>query len=305
MKRCALVLICAGFLALGCIAAEPGPAAAKLGISSAAQGGAAGAEGATIAAPQFKPDEIADFAKWEDFLTTAKIVDQKQLPLEEGVTQPWKLTLEKDGVTRNAVWKNVSGLVGGHKEGWKTEIAAYRLSKALGLNMVPPTVEREFRGDKGSCQLWVDSWKNFEGITKEKIQPKGIKYTYFIRELCLQRAFDNLIANEDRHQRNYLITEDWRMILIDHSRTFQTTGKFTKSLIYDEHFKEGKNFIMDTLPRKFYEAIKALTAASIREIVGDTLTDNEIAAMMARQALMIAWIENHIKEKGEAYVLYD
>jgi hypothetical protein len=39
--------------------------------------------------------------------------------------------------------------------------------------------------------------------------------------------------------------------------------------------------------------------------VGDTLTDNEIAAMMARQALMIAWIENHIKEKGETYVLYD
>jgi hypothetical protein len=27
--------------------------------------------------------------------------------------------------------------------------------------------------------------------------------------------------------------------------------------------------------------------------------------MMARQALVIAWIENHIKEKGETYVLYD
>jgi hypothetical protein len=294
MKRCALVLICAGFLALGQVAAIAAP-----------RGGAACAEGTTIAAPQFKPDEIIDFAKWEDFLTTAKLVDQKQLPESEGVTQPWKLTLEKDGVTRNAVWKNMSGIVGGHKEGWLTEIAAYRLSKALGLNMVPPTVEREFRGNKGSCQLWVDSWKNFEAITKEKLQPKGIKYTYFIRDLCLQRAFDNLIANEDRHQRNYLITEDWRMILIDHSRTFQTTAKFTKSLIYDEHFKEGKNFIMDTLPRKFYEAIKALTAASIREIVGDTLTDNEIAATMARQVLIVAWIENHIKEKGETYVLYD
>jgi len=276
MKKCAWVILCAGFLAL-----------------------------AIHAAAQFKADEIADFAKWEDFLATAKIVGETQLPMSEGVTQPWKLTLEKDGVTRNAVWKNAEGIVGGYKEGWKTEIAAYRLSKALGLNMVPPTVQREFHGNKGSCQLWMVYWKNFEAITKEKLQPKGIKYTYFIRDLCLQRAFDNLIANVDRHQRNYLITEDWQMILIDHSRTFRTGREYTKGLIYDEHNKESSKFIMDTLPRKFYEAIKGLTAASIREIVGDTLTDEEISAMVARQALMIAWIENHIKEKGEAYVLYD
>jgi len=254
---------------------------------------------------QFKPEEITDYAKWEDFLATAKIVDQRRLPESEGVTRPWELTLEKDGVTRHAAWKNVSGTVRGYKESWKAEIAAYRLSKALGLNMVPPTVEREFQGDKGSCQLWVDFWKNFEKITKEKLQPKGIKYSYFIRALCLQRAFDNLISNEDRHQRNYLITEDWRMILIDHSRTFRTTAKFTKNLIYDEKYKEGKNFIMDTLPRKFYEAIKGLSAASIREIVGATLTDEEIASTVARKDLMVAWIEKHIKEMGETYALYD
>jgi hypothetical protein len=294
MRKTAWVLVCAG--ALGFLA---------LGIQAAARGGAASAEGATIAAPQFKADEIADFAKWEDFLATAKIVKEERLPMSEGVTQPWKLTLEKDGVTNNAVWKNLSGMVKGFKESWTAEIAAYKLSKALGLNMVPPTVEREFQGKKGSIQLWVPYWKNFEAITKDKLQPKGIKYTYFIRALCLQRAFDNLVSNEDRHQRNYLITEDWRMILIDHSRTFRTTNKFIKNLIYDENFKEGKNFIMDTLPRKFYEAIKALTAASIREIVGATLTDEEISATMARQALMVAWIEKHIKEKGETYVLYD
>jgi hypothetical protein len=253
---------------------------------------------------QFKPEEITDYAKWEDFLATAKIVGEKRLPESEGVTRPWELTLEKDGVTRHAAWKNPAG-GRGYKESWKTEIAAYRLSKYLGLNMVPPTVEREFQGDKGSCQLWVAYWKNFEAITKEKLQPKGIKYTYFIRELCLQRAFDNLISNEDRHQRNYLITEDWRMILIDHSRTFRTTAKFTKNLIYDENFKEGKNFIMDTLPRKFVEILKTLTAASIRDVVGETLTDEEISATIARKDLMVAWIDKHIKEKGETYALYD
>ena len=85
----------------------------------------------------------------------------------------------------------------------------------------------------------------------------------------------------------------------------RTTAKFTRNLIYDENFKEGKNFIMDTLPRKFYEAIKGLTAASIREIVGATLTNDEIASTIARKNLMLAWLEKHIKEKGEVYVLYD
>ncbi len=254
---------------------------------------------------QYKPEETPDFAKWEEFLATAKIIDQRQMPISEGVTQPWHLTLEKDGLKKSAVWKNISGLQKGFKESWKAEIAAYRLSKFLGLNMVPPTVEKEFRGDRGSCQLFAEYWKDFEKITKEKAQPKGIKYTYFLRALYLQRAFDNLISNEDRHQRNYLITEDWRMILIDHSRTFRTTSKFTKKLIYDEKFKEGKNFIMDALPRKFYENVKSLTKPAIKDVVGEYLTDEEIEAMLTRKELMIAWIENHIKEKGEAYVLYD
>jgi hypothetical protein len=254
---------------------------------------------------QLKPEEISDYSKWEEFLVSAKITDQRQMTIGEGVTQPWQLTMEKDGLTKSAVWKNAIGLQKGFKESWKAEIAAYRLSKFLGLNMVPPTVEKEFRGDRGACQLFAEHWKDFEKITKEKAQPKGIKYTYFLRSLYLQRAFDNLISNEDRHQRNYLITEDWRMILIDHSRSFRTTAKFTKKLIYDEKFKEGKNFIMDALPRKFYESIKSLTKPSIKDVVGEYLTDEEIDATLARRDLMVAWIENHIKEKGEAYVLYD
>ena len=141
--------------------------------------------------------------------------------MDLAVTHPWTLTLEKDGVQHRAVWKDVFGeRVGGFKETWKGEIAAYRLSRALGLNMVPPTVEREFKGNRGSCQMWVDSWNNLETIIEKKLNPPGIKAMYFARATCLQRAFDNLIYNVDRHRRHYLVMEDWRMILIDHSRSF-------------------------------------------------------------------------------------
>ncbi len=249
--------------------------------------------------------EQAEYDKWEDFLKTAKVVAQKQMTGPLAVTNPWILTLEKDGLQHKAVWKDIFGeRIGGFKETWKGEIAAYRMSRALGLHMVPATVEREYKGSRGSCQIWVDSWNTLETIIKKKLNPPGIKALYFARELCLQRAFDNLIYNVDRHQRNYLIMEDWRMILIDHSRSFGTSKKAKTDLIYDEKYKEGPQFIMESLPRTFVEALKSLTAESVGISVGDYLTDDEIAATMARRDLIIAWLDKRIAQVGETKVLY-
>jgi len=252
------------------------------------------------------PEEYqANCDKWEDFLKTARVVAQRQLTGDEAVTNPWVLTLEKDGLRRQALWKDVFGeRIGGFKETWKGEIAAYRLSRTLGLNMVPMTVEREYQGNRGSCQLWLEPWNNLETIIKKKLNPPGIKALYFARALGLQRAFDNLIYNVDRHQRNYLILDDWRMILIDHSRSFGTSKKARTKLFYDENHPEGPQFIMSPLPRAFVDALKGLTAATVRTSVGDYLTDDEVAATMARRDLIIAWLDKHIAAVGEARVLY-
>jgi hypothetical protein len=254
---------------------------------------------------QLTAEDQAAYDKWEDFLKTAKVVDQEQITGPLAVTNPWILTLEKDGVRHKAVWKDIYGeRIGGFKETWKGEIAAYRLSRALGLNMVPVTVEREFKGSRGSCQLWIEGWNTLETILKNKLNPPGIKALYNARNLCLQRAFDNLIYNVDRHQRNYLIMEDWRMILIDHSRSFGTSKKACSDLIYDEKFKEGPQFIMETLPRAFFESLKALTAESVRTAVGDYLTDAEIGCLISRRDLIVAWLDKRIAALGEARVLY-
>jgi hypothetical protein len=259
----------------------------------------------SLALGQFTAAEQADYEKWEEFLKTAKVVDSRQLPMSEGVTQPYALTLEKDGVRHMALWKNALGeRAGGYKETWKGEIAAYRLSRYLGLHMVPPTVEREYHGDRGSCQLWIDAPLNMETMVKKNLTPPGIQNAYFHRALHIQRAFDNLISNEDRHRRNYLITEDWRLILIDHSRSFRTTKKFTTRLIYDEKNKENPNFIMASMPRALYDALRALTPETVRTVVGEYLTDEEVAATMARQVLMVAWLEKYIAKEGETKVLY-
>ncbi len=253
---------------------------------------------------QFTSEEVVEREKWEDFLQNAEVVEQNQMVSREAVTSPWVLTLEKDGVRKKALWKNPEGLMKGFLENWKWEIAAYRLDKYLGLIMVPPTVERRFRGDRGSCQLWVDAKMSLKEKMEKNIDTPSYKVFPWNRALFLQRAFDNLIANEDRHQNQYLITEDWRMILIDHSRTFRTSKKFTSNLIYSEKGKESK-YLMKELPRAFYEKLKALNQEIIAEVVGEYLTEKEAEAVLMRKDLMIQWIEDRIKQFGEDKVLYD
>jgi hypothetical protein len=50
--------------------------------------------------------------------------------------------------------------------------------------------------------------------------------------------------------------------------------------------------------------MKALTPEIVRTVVGEYLTDEEIAATMARRDLIIAWLDKRIAELGEAKVIY-
>lgn len=252
---------------------------------------------------QFTPEQLAEREKWENLLQTAEIVGQTQLGGTEAVTEPWVLDLEKDGVKFRAIWKNPIGRVKGFMESWKWEIAAYQLDKLLGFNMVPPTVEKRFRGDLGSCQLWIEDTFTLKHKEENDIKIPSYKIAPWNKALYIQRAWDNLLDNEDRHQNQFLITQDWRMILIDHSRSFGTSKKQTSRLIYDEKFKEGPR-LMKQLPRELYEKIKALTADQIKSAAGDYLTDAEIEGVLKRRDLVVAWVENYIKEMGEDQVLY-
>ncbi len=252
---------------------------------------------------QLTPEEKASREKWEEFLKTAKIVGQKQQKSREAVTEPWELTLEKNGVTRKALWKNAEGRMRGFLENWRGEIAAYRLDKYIGLNMVPPTVEKEFRGERGSCQLWVDYWIKARHKNEQNIKVPSYKVFYYNRATYLRWAWDNLIANEDRHAGNIFITEDWRIILPDHSRSFRTSKKFTKNLIYTEKHKEGPR-IMRELPRTFVENLKSLNFELIRDIVGEYLTEEEINAVLLRRDLILEVVNERIKKLGEDKVLY-
>ncbi len=253
---------------------------------------------------QFTPGELNERAKWEKFLLEAKIISySKDYPESEAVTEPWTLVLEKDGVTRRALWKNPEGRFKGFLDSWKCEIAAYRLDKLLELNMVPPTVEKRFQGDRGSCMLMLENVITLRTKQEEKIKTPSYRVEPLNRITYLQRAWDNLIANPDRITGDILYTEDWRMIFIDHGRAFRSSKKYTKSLIFDEKYKGGPK-LMKKLPKAFVEKLKSLNFKLIREAVGEYLTNKEIEAVLIRRDLIIDWLDKQIKKLGEDEVLY-
>ena len=252
---------------------------------------------------QFRSEEIGQRPALEEYLKKARIVGSLRITGPEAVTSPWKLTLSDGNGTRFGLWKNPAGRLRGYLESWKTEIAAYRLDKALGLDMIPPTIERRFDGAAGSLQLWAESEMSLKTLIQGGIKRPASTDRDWNRAFDLQRAFDNLIANEDRHTSNVLITKDWRIVLIDHSRSFRTARKFTIGLLYSER-SPGGDQSPEELPRAFIEKIKALTPDSIAAAVGDYLTGDQIRAVLKRRDLMLADIDRLIRKKGEDRVLY-
>lgn len=296
-RRLALTLPAAAFtLAAGLLLACADP-------DAPADRTAAAPGGPTPGELQFTADELKARELWEDFLRTAELVSSRQLGGSEAVTKPWVLVLRKGDVTHQGLWKNAQGRMGGYWEGWNYEIAAYQLDKHLGLGMVPPTVERRFQGERGSCQYWIDNAMSLRDRDEKNIKMPLIKNFSWNRATYMQRLFDNLIANEDRHANNIFITADWRMVLIDHSRSFRTSGRFTKALLYSAKNPEGPR-LMSELPRALVEKVKALDFASVRAAVGEYLTDEEIRAVLARRDLILQEIDRLIKVNGEDKVLY-
>lgn len=256
---------------------------------------------------QFTPQEIARRDDAERFLVTSEIVDSA--PVGEGVTRPVRLTLRSDGIERRAVWKNVTTAPGEVPDEWRFEVAAYRMDKLLDLGMVPPTVEREFRGVKGSLQLWVDTAFSLLDIVDKDIRiPEAARAAVEDRKY-LTRAFDSLIANEDRTQQNVRYTTDWRTILIDHSRAFRSDPGSFEALYFGRHGTkkntEGRPFLIRRLPRTFGDKLRALTFAGVREAAGPYLTEAEVRAVMARRDLLLRDIEESTQEAGGSGFLYD
>ena len=103
----------------------------------------------------------------ERFLLTADVVEARQLG--QGTTNPWRLTLANGAYRHDAAFQSVEQRPDGVQQvgargeiafadSYHFNIAAYRIARLVGLgDMVPPSVERSWRGRRGAFTWWIDN----------------------------------------------------------------------------------------------------------------------------------------------------
>lgn len=235
----------------------------------------------------------------EAFLTKARIT--RIAAIGQGVTAPRRATLVLGDVTRSAAFKTidverpgVSQLSNGaievdFQDSWRTEVAAYEIDKMIGLGMVPATVEREHRGERGSLQWWVESeWSEAER-RRQGIRPVDtIGWNQRNLDMIL---FDNLIYNADRHLNNVLVTKNFELRLIDHSRAFRLL----------QGLKDAAG--MTQFSKRLLAGLEKLNRDELRRRVGRYLSGNQITTLLVRRDLILAQARKLVAEKGES-ILY-
>ncbi len=240
--------------------------------------------------------KFASYEEAEEFLRSAKIIKSKGVP--GGVTLPQKMTLEKDGRQEFAVFKTIDERKSGltqlrtgpevdFKDSWKFEIAAYELNKMLNMDMIPPVVERTHGMQKGSMQLWIDGCMTELERSTKKMQPPGPMG--WRQQIYKVRVFDNLIYNIDRNLGNLLITPDWRLIMIDHTRCFKSMGelRMAKDLTF--------------FSKSLMESLRGLNEKDCEARCGKYLTGPEIKSTLERRDKILALYEKAADTPGAVY----
>lgn len=237
-------------------------------------------------APRAWMDQRTSYEQW---LASAEVTALKEVG--EGVTNPTKVTLEHEGTVFYAIYKPLKrGRQRGYWESYQAEVAAYAMDKMLGLDMVPPTIVRRVKNDLGSLQLWVEGCDTYK-----RLEPKVPQTPQFSQQISRMKMFDNLIFNADRNAGNFLLDEDWNIVLIDHSRAFLESKRLMK-----EETKLPVQY-----DRKLVEQLKSLSQEQLELEFDGLLRGGQIKAILVRRDQILEHMDKLVAERGEARVLFN
>ena len=226
--------------------------------------------------------------EFEEYLRTAKIERIADIPI--GVTRPRRAYLASGGLASSFAWKPLKpGFQHGYFESYKSEIAAYELDKLLALNMVPPSVEKTFNGERGAAIMWVAPAKSFKdlGVTSAPAAPAQYQAAWN-RQIVKAKMFHNLINDIDPNLGNWLVDPAWNLILIDFSRSFTNGSQMVH--------------VLTRVDPDLWNKFKALTEASLTPVLSAYIGKGEIRSIIQRRDKMAQVIDKLIKEHGEATV---
>lgn len=210
---------------------------------------------------------VGRYREVEEYLRTAECDAMENV----GPDALKRCVLRPGGPVSRMAWKpELPGGYRGFRDSYKANIAAYELDKLLKLDMVPPVVERELQGHKGSATFWVE---NIVAVD-DKTLPPASERARWEKQLAQMMMFDTLIGNAERNRQNTLRDKAWNMVLLDHSRAF-TSGNETV-LTRTRH------------DPNFWARIEKLTRTQLDAALGSWLDANDITAILDRRERMRA-----------------
>ncbi len=244
------------------------------------------------------PGTLRSDAEREVFLRNGKVI--KARGVSTGINNTLRVTLEDGGITHDASFNDVDiakmsfqtadGTELNFKDSYKFNIAAYKLDRLIGLNMVPVYVERSVNGKRGSASWFVDDVQMMEKdrFQKKKAPPDQERWN---DQMYQVRVFNELVYNVDPNLGNLLITKEWGLVMIDFTRAF----RLHKTL------RSPKNLVR--VDRRVYEGMKKLNQDDLQRAIGQYANNPEIQGLLARRDKIVGFFDKEIAAKGEAAVM--
>jgi hypothetical protein len=225
-------------------------------------------------------------AELEEFMRTAPIVKIKKL--DTGITNPKRVTQERDGVSNDAVFKYEDTNPGieskakyiprrfNDSDRYVYDVAAYKLDRMLDWELVPTAVITEVEGDEGALSDWVENAINERDRLEQELPFSGYCKQY--EQYRMRFIFDILIHNDDRNLTNILWTkDDYMMKFIDHSLAFRSTEKRPKQ------YRKVTLEVSDLLRTR----LQSLDKDGLTQALSPYLHERQIEGILARRDLIL------------------
>ncbi len=156
------------------------------------------------------------------------------------------------------------------------ELAAYRLDRMLGQDMVPVTVRREIAGVQGTLQFVPAAALSERDRVADGMG--GGAACSLDKQWRAMHVFDALIHNPARSPLSMLYSpDDWQLILVDHEQSFNTRKDWPAYLAN----------VDVTIGDQWRTALLELDDERLRKKLGDVLDRRRLRALARRRDALI------------------
>ena len=236
------------------------------------------------------------------FLTDAEIVGEPETFDEAALTGPLRITLTDGDRTFRAGFKHedprdpefrfsAGREVEQARDSYRHEIAAYELDRMLGLDIVPPCVERKIGSRTGSLCFWVEGSMTEAERRERGLQPSNpATYKGQLREIEL---FEQFIADLDYSDlRNLIVDEKLRIHKVDSSMAFDPNPDLLTGLYSSK------------LSRRLIKALEALDKKEMNETLKPWLHKDQLGSLWERRKRILKRAQQLVGDYGEERALY-